>query len=69
MFQGGKRLYDGGIEGVDQMKKISKSEQRAIRREFINEFLHKGWKTQSLLKQQVRLEEYFQFGKELKAYK
>jgi hypothetical protein len=51
------------------MKKIGKSEQRAIRREFINEFLHKGWKTQSMIKQQVKLEEYFHFGKELKAYK
>jgi hypothetical protein len=51
------------------MKKISKSEQRAIRREYINGFLHKGWKTLSLLKQNVRLEERFHFGKQLNAYK
>ena len=51
------------------MKKTSKQKQRAIRRENINIFLHKGWKTLSLLKLQVRLEERFQFGKELKAYK
>jgi hypothetical protein len=51
------------------MKKINKQEKRAIRREIINEFLHKGWKTLSLLKQQVRLEEQFHFGKQLKAYK
>ena len=49
-------------------KQITKSEKRAIRREYINGFLHKGWKTLSLLKQQVRLEEYFHFGKQLKAY-
>ena len=50
------------------MKNISKSEKRAIRREFINEFLHKGWKTPSLIKQQIRLEEKFHFGKEMRAY-
>jgi len=50
-------------------KNIGKSEKRAIRRENINILLHKGWKTLSLLKQQVRLEEYYHFGKELKAYK
>jgi len=49
--------------------KISKSEKRFIRREFINEFLHKGWKTLSLLKQNVRLEEYFHYGYYLTAYK
>lgn len=51
------------------MKKISKSEKRAIRRELINCMIHKGWRTPSLIKQQVRLEEFFHFGKQLKAYK
>jgi len=50
-------------------KKISKQEKRLIRREYINSILRKGWRTPSLVKQQVRLEEYFHFGKELKAYK
>ena len=52
-----------------KMKHISKSEQRAIRRELINEFIHKGWKTMSLLKQQVRLEEFFLLGKKSKLAK
>jgi hypothetical protein len=54
---------------MKKVAKIGKSEKRAIRREWINEFLHKGWKTLSLIKQQVRLEEYFHHGKQLKAYK
>lgn len=49
--------------------RMTKSEKRACRREWINSILRKGWRTQSLIKQQVRLEEYFHFGKQLKAYK
>lgn len=51
------------------MNKMSKSEKRAIRREWINSFLHKGWKTPSLIKMLVRFEEKLRLGKELKAYK
>ena len=49
-------------------KQIGKQEKRAIRREYINHSLRTGWNTLSLIKQQVRLEERFHFGAQLRIY-
>jgi hypothetical protein len=47
---------------------MTKDEMRMIRRESINIYIHKGWKTFSLLSLQVRLYERFHYGMELKRY-
>ena len=49
--------------------KMGMEEMRACRREWISNILQKGWITLSLVKAQVRIEERFHFGRELKAYK
>lgn len=46
---------------------MTHNEKRAIRREWINYYLHKGYKS-SVVKMFTRIEEKTRYGKELKAY-
>ena len=48
--------------------RISTSERRAIRRQIINELLHKGLQSVSMIKHAVRITEKFHYNAEMKVY-
>ncbi len=57
--------YYANLSNKDEMsQQATRDEMRATRREWINEQLHKGYKTLSIIKMQVRIEEKFHSGHE-----